>query len=515
MTNTTLATPAAAAREAKRERVRREKARRHLIDFMPYVAPWYQPGPHHRYLALKLEQVFDFIDSGGARGIGRLLVQLPPRHGKSEEVSQMFPAWTLGRRPDTRIINIAYGDDLATGFSRATRDYVRSDPYRALFGDLGSSEISVEVSQDSRSSSEWNLMPPARGGMLASGIGGGVTGKGAHLLTFDDPFRNRADAESEAYRRKVIEFYRSVAYTRLEKGGAIIICATRWHPDDLTGYLLKQMASGDALIDQWEVVDMPALAWGPGEMARSLDEQLTAMGEGVYLSVEDPLGRSEGEALWPEKYSSERLQVIERNIGPYDFASLYQQRPAPAEGLFFDHDGWVEVDAAPAGLQWYGYIDVALSEKKTADYNTVLRTAFDAEKGDVYYRDMLRLQGWDKFREVLISTMLDDTERGTIWGVESVAFSSLAFQELVRDPRLARVAIREVRPQGDKTTRARPLQTRVAQKRVKLLRGAWLGAFYREAALFPRGKHDDQIDTATGGLEMAAKPRAEVRIRWV
>ncbi len=263
------------------------------------------------------------------------------------------------------------------------------------------------------------------------------------------------------------------------------------------------------------MVDLPAVAWGPDQMAHSLDEQLTAMGEGVYLSVEDPLGRTEGEALWSEKYSAERLKVIERNIGPYDFASLYQQRPSPAEGLFFDQDCWEEVSAPPVGLQWYAYIDLALSEKKTADYNAVLRTAFDASKGDVYFRDMLRMQGWEKFREVLISTMLDDSERGTIWGVESVAFSSLAFQELIKDPRLARVAIREIHPKGDKVTRARPLQTRLSQRRVKLVRGAWMGAFYRESALFPRGKHDDQIDTATGGLEMASAPRAEVRIRWL
>lgn len=496
----TLATIPATAATA--ERVRRERARRDLVAFSEYVAPWYRPGAHHRKVAEYLHAVAHFIQSGGTNGIGRLMIFEPPRHGKTEQAAQLFPAWLLGRRPEARVIVTSYGADLASRSSRNIRNYVESEKYRAVFGDLSTAETPVDVSADSRSASEWDLAAPHRGGVVAAGIGGGITGKGAHLLIIDDPFKSREDAESESYRQKVLDWYASTAYTRLEDHGAIVLMHTRWHPDDLAGELLKRMTR-DPLADQWTVLDLPALAMEPDGYALSEEHQRQEWAAGLYITREDALGRQPGEALWPEKFTAEDFARMAVNIGPYDFAALYQQRPRPQEGAFFGRGDFEVVEAAPEGLNWVRYVDLALSEKKTADFNATVAVALDAN-GTVYLRDMLRVRGWVEFKAQVKPTMLSETERGTVWGFEDVAFQALALMELQNDRELAGVSMMAVRPEKDKVTRARPLQTRARAGKVKLVNGPWVQKFLAEALDFPAGRHDDQIDTASGGLEMVA-----------
>lgn len=491
-------------REAQLERIKREQARRDQVAFSEYVAPFYRPATHHRLVGQYLNQVAAFIQTGGHSGIGRLMIYEPPRHGKTEQAAQLFPAWLLGRMPDARIIITAYGADLAQRSSRAIRNYVTSPRYQAIFGERSTLDAPVRLSEDSYAASEWDLAAPHRGGVNAAGVGGGITGKGAHLLVIDDPFKNRDDAESDIYREKVWNWYTSSAYTRLEDGAAIVLMHTRWHSDDLAGKLLKQMVSGDPLADQWIVVCLPGLGMAEEEYAPDPEAQKREMAAGVFTPIEDLLRRAPGQALWPEKYSAADVEHIAANIGPYDFAALYQQRPRPRSGGFFAEGGFGEVEAAPEGLRWFRYVDLAISEKTTADWNATIATALDAE-GGVYYRDMLRLRGWNEYRERLIQLMISKEEQGTEWAVEATGFQSLAFQEIIADKRVANVAIRKIEPEKDKVSRARPLQTRCDLGKVKLVRGAWVPAFLREAMDFPTGAHDDQIDTASGGLEMAAE----------
>lgn len=263
----TMSASTSVAVEAKRERARREKARRDFTAFSEYVAaPWYRAARHQRVVAEALTQVARYIETKGREGIGRLMVFEPPRHGKTEQCAQLFPAWVLGRMPDTRVILTAYGAGLAQKSSRAVRGYLTSQRYATVFGELSARETPIQLSDDSRAVTDWDLAEPHRGGVMAAGIGGGITGHGAHLFIIDDPFKNRDEAESEAYREKVLEWYSSSAYTRLEDGGAIIIIHTRWHPDDLAGQLLKRMASGGEYSDRWIVIDLPALAWGTEEL---------------------------------------------------------------------------------------------------------------------------------------------------------------------------------------------------------------------------------------------------------
>jgi predicted phage terminase large subunit-like protein len=490
---------------AKAERARRELARRGLVAFSEYVgAPFYKAAAHHRIVASKLEQVYRYIETKGQEGIGRLMIFEPPRHGKSEQVSRLFPAWLLGKLPDARVILTAYGADLASADSRAVRNYVMGERYRAIFGDLGTAEAPVELSSDSTAANAWDLAAPHRGGVVAAGIGGGITGKGAHLLVIDDPFKNRDDAESEPYRKKAMSWYKSSAYTRLEDGGAIVVTHTRWHPEDLAGQLLSLMATDPLLADQWEVVFLPALALEEKEYCQNEAEFQRNLARGLYLPQADPLGRKPGEALWPEKYPKAALVKIGFNVGPYETAALYQQSPRPATGGFFDEANFEIVNGAPAGLSWVRYVDLALGKTQRADWNATLATALDESTGIIYYRDMLRVHELDDFLTQAKSWMLSDAENGVVWGVEDVNFQTLALRQFLKDKDLVAIPISPVSPDADKVSRARAVQTRSRQGLVRLVRGAWNQTFITEALSFPGGVHDDQIDTASGGLQMIA-----------
>lgn len=492
------------AEQAAEERVKREKARRSLMDYATYLLPWYTPGSHHHLVAEHLEQVLRYIETKGAEGIGRLMIFLPPRHGKTEEVSRIFPSWLLGKLPDARVILTSYGADLAQDNSRAVRNYVMDARYQAVFGGRSVYDDPVMISDDSRAKGNWDLAAPYRGGVVAAGIGGAITGKGAHLLIIDDPFKNREEAESDSHREKVATWYRSSAYTRLEDGGAVILMHTRWHREDLAGMLLQQMAQDPFLSDQWKVVVLPALAYDDEDYVQDEAQFGRLLGRGLYTPQADPLGRKAGEPLWPEKYTTADLVKIEANIGSYEYASQYQQQPEPSEGGFFAERDFVLVEDAPKGLRWYTYVDLALGRSETSDYNTALPVAMDNE-GHLYYRDMLRVRQLDQFLAQLVEMMLSEKELHTVWGLEDVAFQSLVFKDLMKDRRLARVSMFPIRPEGDKVSRARPLQTRARQGMVRLVKGNWIQAFLNEAAAFPGGKHDDQIDSASGGLLLMSK----------
>jgi predicted phage terminase large subunit-like protein len=489
---------------ARAELARRALARRKLIAFSEYLLSWYGAAPHHKMIAEKLEQVERYIATKGKEGIGRLVIQVHPRSGKTEIVSKIFPSWLLGRQPDSRVILTSYGADLATENSRSVRNYLQLERYQNVFGARSSVDDSVSLSDDSRSASSWSLAEPHRGGVVAAGVGGGITGKGAHLLILDDPFKNREEAESEDHRARVISWWNSSAYTRLEDGAAIVIIHTRWHPDDVIGHLLQKMASDDPLADQYDVLFLPAIALEEDEYAPNEEEFQKNLLEGLYLptmEMGDALGRKAGEALWPEKYPREALDKIAANIEDYEFSSLYQQLPRLLSGGFFDQKSFKIIDHAPEGLVWMGYLDIALGESERADWNACGRIAFDTD-ANLYIRDMVRVHEYDRFVSVMVDVMLSPEERNVVWGVEANAFQKLAFREFMKNRRLVNVPIYPITVDKDKVTRARPLRSRCVAGKVYLVRGAWTRTFLSEAIGFPQRKHDDQVDTISGGIKM-------------
>lgn len=418
---------------------RQELARRHLLDFTSYTLPGYQSAPHHRLIASALEDV--------ERGeCDRLMIFMPPRHGKSELASRRWPAWCLGRNRDRLIVGASYNSDLANDFGREVKNIVNSEEFEAVFP-------GVELSPDSRANNRMNTN--GRGAYVAAGVGTALTGRGFHIGLIDDPLKDRAEADSERQRDAVWAWYRSTFYTRQMPGGAIVLIQTRWHEDDLAGRLLN---SGG---DQWRILDLPAIS-------------------------------DAGEALWPEWYSVEALQRIKDTIGPREWSALYQQKPQPDEGTFFQRDWFPEWKQRPAHMNVYGTSDYAVTEGG-GDW-TVHRMWGVDHNGNLY-----RLAGWrgQTTPDEWIAAKIELIKRWKplAWFGEAGVIQKAVEPSLRRRMRETGAHCRlEWLPSiADKPARARGFQARAA------MGGVWVepGADISEYLAFPAGKHDDEVDCAS------------------
>lgn len=231
------------------EDVKQELARRKLISFTRYTFPNYKVKPHNLLIADTLDLVVYGI-------ITRLMVFLPPQYGKSELVSRRFPPFFLGRNPDKKIIQASYNRDLASSFTRQSREIVQSKEYQKLFGVDSYYHPPVKLSDSKKSASEWNLAHH-RGGVFAAGVTGGMTGYSADLMVIDDPVKDDIEASSPTTRQRQSDWFWSVAYSRLSPDAPIILCMTRWHEDDLAGRLLKTQ---DKTEEFYYVLRLPAMA---------------------------------------------------------------------------------------------------------------------------------------------------------------------------------------------------------------------------------------------------------------
>lgn len=495
---------------AQAELSQRELARRHLVDFSEYVSPWYRAYEHHRLVGQYLEEVARFIKTRGKEGIGRLMIFMPPRHGKTEQCSRQFPAWLLGNLPDTRIILTSYNGDRANANSRAARDLVLESRYEVLFGRRSSVETPVRMSDDSRSVTAWDLANPHRGGVVSAGVGGGITGTGAHLMVVDDPLRGREEAESESQRERVWEWWTSTAYTRLEDGGAVVIIMTRWHPDDLAGRLLAQMAS-DPMADQYKVLNLPAIWEKPSipEEKTFEDYHRDMLLNGVWTDEEDQLGRKEGQALWPIKYSEEDLERIKINVGGHDWLSLYQQSPIQREGAMFKPEWFDIVDKAPDNVVARArYWDKAGSNN-SGDYSAGVLIS-RAPNGHYYIEDVVREQLSSYRRNKKMKRVID----GDLLRVGPTVQQYHEIEPGSAGEEAARNTVKELEgraiqadPVGNKSkeVRATALATACEAKLVHLVRGTWNKAFIEELIMFPKGRNDDQVDAAAGAYNKIAR----------
>lgn len=413
-------------------------ARRSLLRFTEYTNPLYQRAAHHQLIAEKLEAV--------ERGdIDRLMIFMPPRHGKSELASKRFPAWCLGRDPKRQIIAASYNSDLANDFGRNVRNLVAEPEFSQVFP-------GVTLAPDSQAA---NRMNTNHGGTyVAAGVGTAVTGRGAHIALIDDPFKDREEADSERRREIVWDWYRSTLYTRLMPGGAIVLIQTRWHEDDLAGRLLEQEA------DQWEVLELPALG-------------------------------QNYEALWPEWYPVEALERIRDTIGPREWSALYQQKPQPDEGTFFKREWFKSYDKLP-DCRFYMTTDYAVTDGG-GDYTVLTVWGIDGN-GELY-----RVEQWkgQTTTDIWIERQLDLIAKWKplcCFGEGGVIQKAIG-PVLSRRSRERGIYCRmEWLPSvSDKPSRARSFQAYAAGGRVHFERGADLGEFL----VFPAGKHDDEVDTAS------------------
>ncbi|MCP1222421.1 phage terminase large subunit [Acetobacter orientalis] len=507
-----------ASQTAQNELATRKQARTSLLGFTHYTMPDYRCGPHHALLCQKLEAV--------AQGhITRLMVFMPPRHGKSELVSRRFPAWYLGQHPTRQVIAASYGATLAQDFGRSVRNLVTTQPFQALFP-------GVKLAPDSAAKDVWHT---AQGGSYtAAGVGGGLTGKGAHLAIIDDPIKDRQEAESPARRLAVWAWYRAVLRTRLMPGGAIVLVMTRWSPDDLAGRLLADMqnATGEA----WHTLSLPAVAeappspqlsspsaqplnvpngpaipatnFVPSSPATSQQHSLQPHGQGDQAPLpsllSDPLGRAPGTPLWPAAFSAQELERIRLAVGPREWSALYQQHPVPAEGTLFKTALINVQDALPASQHTVRRWDLAATTRSTADWTVGVKMA-RLPDGRFAVLDIARLRADPaQVEAALLATAAQDGPQTGIILPQDPGQAGVA-QARYLTGRLAGYKVHTVRESGSKATRASPFASQVNAGNVVLLRAPWVPAFLEELAAFPTATHDDQVDAAAGAFTALAE----------
>jgi predicted phage terminase large subunit-like protein len=430
-----------------------------LSRFLEHVSPSHQWTPKHLKLC---RNRLDQVTQGDIR---RLMLFLPPRHGKSEQATIHYPAYRLLRNQTCRVIVGAYNHSLACTFSRQTR---------RLVGKFG-----FQFANDSNKQNQWNSVHG--GGLYAVGVGSGVTGYGADLVVIDDPVKSRAEAESPTYRARVLDWYQNDLYTRLHPGAAIVLIMTRWHSLDLAGQLLEQAKDGG---ESWDVVSLPALA-----------------------EENDPLGRSAGGALWPERYGEADFERIKKAIGSYAFSALYQQRPSPRSGGFFRAD-WLPVssDPVPVGVACRAY-DTAATPGG-GDYTAGVRIVRYGER----YRITHVTRGqWSPAQRRTIQRQTAEID-----GLQTIIHlaqdpGAAGVDQVQHDQsNLAGFATVTARPTGSKEVRAMPFAAACEAGLVELERGDWNRAFIDELCSFPTGQHDDQVDAAADAFNYLARANAPV-----
>lgn len=424
-----------------------------LISYAAYQWPGYRDAKHHRLIARKLEAV--------ERGeINRLMITMPPRHGKSMLASEFFPAWYLGRNPNHYVIAATYAQELADDFGRKVRNQIVDPGYGEVFPGIG-------LKSDSTSSRRFHVTQPLDsfatsqdGAYFAVGVGGPLTGRGAHLLLIDDPVKNREEAESELIRKKTKDWYTSTAYTRLMPGGAIVVIQTRWHEDDLSGWLLREHGHED-----WDVLDLPAIS-------------------------------DDGQALWEEQYPLEALERIRRAIGPRDWSALYQQRPTPDSGDYFKADWIKPVHSLPdrKNMRIYGGSDYAVTADG-GDYTVHVVVGLDPD-GKMYLLDLWRGQASS---DVWVEAFCDLVQKWKPvgWAEESGQINSGVGPFLTKRQRErnAWVARETFATRGDKAVRAQSIRGRMALDGLHVPADApWRADLVSELLTFPVGVHDDQVD---------------------
>ncbi len=446
--------------KAKAELAIRILTRKRLLPFVERFNPDYRAGWVHKDICRRLEQ---FSRSVSAKESPRLMLFMPPRHGKSTLASVAFPAWHLGRNPNHEFISCSYSGSLAMGFSRKVRQLLREPTYKTAFR--------TRLDPDSQSAEAW--LTTGGGGFVAAGVGGGITGKGAHVLVIDDPVKNREDAESQNNREANWDWYTSTAYTRLAPGGGVLVILTRWHDDDLAGRLLKAASEGG---DEWTVVKYPAIA------------------------EEDEEFRGQGEALHPERYDGPALKKIQRAVGPRDWSALYQQNPVADDGDYFSR-GMIkyyerdEVDHDQ--MRYYCAWDLAIGKRDRNDYSVGMVIGVD-DMDKLYVVDVVRGR-YDGFE--LVERILDLYEiwKPSIVGIEKGHIEMALgpfLEKRVRERGLFEAYFKDLKTgRRDKEARARAIQGRMQQGMVYLPREEdFTGPLVAELLRFPNGVHDDQVD---------------------
>lgn len=460
--------------------MKQELSRRNLIDFTKYTKPDFIEGWFNRIIANELQQFYHDVVAGKQP---RLIIQAPPRSGKSELFSRRFPAWAFGQNPDLQIIAASYSTDLASRMNRDVQRIIDSEEYEGAFPNtsLNSTNVATVSGKSLRNSEIFEIVGHA-GAYRSAGVGAGITGMGADIGIIDDPVKDAKEANSQTIRDSVWDWYTTTFYTRLSPKSGILIGMTRWHEDDLAGRLINEMNNDG---DQWRIVSFPAIA------------------------EEDEEFRNEGDALHPERYDIERLSKIKKAVGSQAWNALYQQRPSSKGGDVIKRS-WFKnrYTVLPRMKRVIIAGDTAQKVKQHNDYSVFI-VAGEGYDGGIYIIDLIRGKWeapeleqklkdvWSKYRaqHSIASVYIEDKASGT--GL----IQTIQRQQLI--------PIKAVQVDADKYTRVLGIQGYIESGYVYLPADApWIEDFLSECEKFTATdshKHDDQVDTLVIALNVLSK----------
>jgi predicted phage terminase large subunit-like protein len=433
---------------------RNEKCQNDFLTFVRAMWPEFIAGRHHKIIAEKFERV--------ARGeLKRLIINMAPRHTKSEFASFLFPAWMMGRDPRMKIIQATHTTELAVNFGRKVKNLLETDEYREVFPD-------VKLAADSKASGRWDTN---RGGMyFAVGVGSNLAGRGGDLVVIDDPHSEQTAMSNNGF-DDAWEWYTAGPRQRLQPGGSIVLVQTRWSEKDMTGQLLRSMAK-DPLADQWEVVELPA----------------------IFES---------GEPCWPEFWSLEDLTAVRASIPPSKWNAQYQQNPTGEENAIIPRDWWKRwnkevVPQLEYVIQSY---DTAFSKRETADYSAITTWGvFHPDEGDAPNLILLdsKKGRWDfpELKEVA-------DEQYSYWDPDTVIVEAKASGlPLTQELRQTGIPVVNFTPSkgADKVTRVHAVSPLFEAGMVWAPDEVFADEMIEEVAAFPNGEYDDLVDSMTQAL---------------
>ena len=426
-------------------------------DFLTYVRkvwPEFIAGAHHRMVAKKFEDI--------ANGkIKRLIINMPPRHTKSEFASYLFPSWVIGRAPKTKIIQTTHTAELAVSFGRKVRNLLDTSEYKSVFDDVG-------LQADSTAAGRWSTNHG--GEYFAAGVGGAITGRGADLLIIDDP-HSEQDALSETALEQAYEWYTSGPRQRLQPGGAIVIVMTRWSLKDLTSKVLKAQGYAENA-DQWEVIEFPALM-------------------------------PSGQSCWPEFWKKEELEGVKASLSVAKWNAQWQQNPTSEEGAIIKKEWWQrwkedEVPELEYVIQSY---DTAFSRRETADYSAITTWGvFSPKHGGPPHLILLDAKKgrWD-FPELKNQAL----KQYNFWEPETVIVEAKASgTPLTQELRQVGIPVVNFTPSkgNDKVTRVHSVSPLFESGMIWAPDERWADEVIDECAAFPHGEYDDLVDSTTQAL---------------
>ena len=436
----------------------RETCQKKFIKFVERVWPTFISGAHHKRMAEAFERVAD----GRCK---RLIINMPPRHTKSEFASYLLPAWFLGRFPHKKVIQTSHTAELAVGFGRKVRNLVDSEVYKDIFPYLS-------LSADSKAAGRWNT---SKGGdYFAIGVGGAVTGKGADVLIIDDPHSEQeaamAAVNPDVY-DKVYEWYTSGPRQRLQPGGAIVIVMTRWAQRDLTGQVLKSAAQRSG--EEWEVIEFPAIL-------------------------------PSGNPLWPQFWSVEELNALREELPNSKWQAQYQQNPVGNESAIVKRDWWKwwEKDEPPRCEYILQTWDTAFEKNNRADYSAGTTWGVFYLDEDRALPNIILLNTYKK-RVEFPDLKRDVLREYDMYEPDGVLIEKKASgAPLIYDLRAMGVPVQEYTPSKgqDKIARLNSVSDIIASGKVWVPQTRWAEELVDEIAAFPSGEHDDLVDATTLAL---------------